>query len=79
MVDPVSLQSVVRFPVVCPGCGRETLISASAQTIADALSAGSPIALQAPCCSLPAWLASNLEMEQISEYAGIHSLASGPS
>jgi hypothetical protein len=65
--------AVLRFPVVCPTCGHETLFSAPARTIAEALSAKAQIALIADCCGMLQWFASELEIEQIREYAGIHS------
>jgi hypothetical protein len=76
MIAPASAQAVFHFPIVCPACGRETLITASAQVIAEALSAGTQIALRAGCCSMLEWFASELEVEQIREYAGIHNLTS---
>jgi hypothetical protein len=69
----MNVQAVLRFPVVCPSCGSETLFSAPVGTIAEALSAGTHIALRADCCGKPQWLASQLEIEQIREYADIHS------
>jgi hypothetical protein len=76
MIAPASAQAVLHFPIVCPACGRETLITASAQVIAEALSAGTHIALRTGCCSLLEWYASELEIEQIREYADIHKLTS---
>jgi hypothetical protein len=70
----MNVQAILRFPVVCPSCGGETLFSAPARTISEALSAGTPIALRANCCSTLQWFASELEIEQIREYADIHRL-----
>lgn len=67
----MSIRAVLRFPVVCPSCDCETLFSAPAQTIAEALSAGTQIALRADCCGRLQWFASALEIEQIREYANI--------
>jgi hypothetical protein len=71
----MNVQAILRFPVVCPSCGDETLFSAPARTIADALSSGTRIALRADCCGLLPWFASELEIEQIREYADIHNLS----
>ena len=75
MVETVNAHAILHFPVVCPACGRETLIGASTRVIAEALSAGTQIALRAGCCALE-WFASELEIEQIREYASIHDLGS---
>jgi hypothetical protein len=65
----MNVRTVLRFPVVCPSCGNETLFSAPLRTIAEALSAGAQIALRADCCGMLQWFASELEIEQIREYA----------
>jgi hypothetical protein len=67
----MNVRAVLRFPVVCPGCGGETLFSAPARSIAEALRAGTQIALRAACCGMSPWFASDLEIEQIREYAEI--------
>jgi hypothetical protein len=76
MIAPASASAVLRFPIVCPTCGCETLITASARAIAEALNAGTQIVLRAGCCATFERFASELEIEQIREYADIHNLAS---
>ena len=72
----MNVRAILRFAVVCPSCGCETLFRAPARTIAEALSAGTQIALSADCCSMLHWFASDLQIEQIREYADVYRLAS---
>jgi hypothetical protein len=64
-------EEVLRFPILCPACGAETLFSAPVALIVQALATGGPIALRTGCCNGREWMASALEIEQISDYADI--------
>lgn len=57
----------LRFPVVCPQCGAENLLSLSVATIATALLRGTAIELRVNCHALR-WSADPAEIEQIREY-----------
>jgi hypothetical protein len=59
----------VRFPAVCPRCGRERLTELPLDEVADALRRGSDICLVATCHDV-IWTASELELERIREYLG---------
>jgi hypothetical protein len=59
----------VRFPAACPKCGRERLTEFPVNEVADALQRGSDICLVATCHDV-IWSATELELEQISEYLG---------
>jgi hypothetical protein len=62
-------EPTVRFPVVCPKCGRERLTEIPVDVLADALQRGSDICLVATCHDV-IWTATELETEQIHEYFG---------
>jgi hypothetical protein len=62
-------EPAVRFPVVCPQCGTESLAEFPVAFIAAALLVDSPLQLFAPCHPQP-WIASEWEREQIREYLG---------
>jgi len=57
----------IRFPVVCPKCGRERLAEFPINEVAHALDRGSDISLVATCHDV-IWTATELELEQIHEY-----------
>jgi hypothetical protein len=59
----------VRFPAACPKCGTERLTEFPVDVVADALQRGSDICLVATCHDV-IWSATELELEQISEYLG---------
>jgi len=59
----------LRFPVVCPHCGQENLFNGLRREIAKALSSVSPIHLSSPCCRNGDWVASEVQREQIRQYA----------
>ena len=59
--------TIVRFPVACPKCGRERLTELPVEAVADALQRGSGICLVAICHDM-VWTATELELEQIHEY-----------
>jgi hypothetical protein len=61
------IESTVRFPVVCPECGREKLTDFPVNEVAYALEGGSDISLVATCHDV-IWTATELELEQINDY-----------
>ena len=61
----------LRFPVVCPQCGQESLFSGLRREFAHALLSVSPIHLSSPCCRNGGWVASEVEREQIGQYADL--------
>jgi hypothetical protein len=60
-------QPIVRFPVVCPRCGAESLAEVSVAFAADALMRDEGIQLKAACHNLY-WTASPIEMRQLRGY-----------
>jgi hypothetical protein len=58
------IEPTVRFPVVCPKCGRERLTEFP---ITEVLYRGSEVILVATCHDV-IWTASELELQQIYEY-----------
>jgi hypothetical protein len=60
-------EPVIRFPIQCPVCARETLTQFSVSTIASSLITGDSIPLIADCHSVR-WDATPDETEQIREY-----------
>jgi len=61
------IDSIIRFPVVCPKCGREKLTELPISEVADSLNRGLDISLVATCHEV-IWTATELELEQIHEY-----------
>ena len=61
------IEPTVRFPVVCPKCGREKLTEFPRNEVAYALNRGSEITLVATCHDV-IWTATELELEQIYTY-----------
>lgn len=61
------IEPTIRFPVVCPKCGRETLTEFSVNEVVYALNRGSDISLVATCHDM-IWTATELELQQIHEY-----------
>ena len=61
------IESIIRFPVVCPQCGREKLTEFPISEVADSLNRGLDISLVATCHDV-IWTATELELEQIHEY-----------
>ena len=60
----------IQFPVTCPECGREALLTRPLATVTAALMTGSkPLPLYAPCHS-HRWMASQEELQQVREYLG---------
>ena len=69
--DNMSLEPLLRFPVVCPRCMRETLFHIPQKLIAEALLRRNDISLSAPCCGGVDWVASGIETEQIRQYLSL--------
>jgi hypothetical protein len=65
----------IRFPVVCPKCGREKLTEFPISEVVYALNRGSEISLVATCHDV-IWNATERELEQIHEYLVV--LRGGP-
>jgi hypothetical protein len=61
------LEPTIRFPVVCPKCGRERLTEYPINEVVYALNWGFDITLVATCHDV-IWTATELELEQIHEY-----------
>lgn len=64
-------EPTVRFPVVCPLCGKETLAVYPVADVASALlTTSDPLTLRTVCHPDHTWAATHLELEQIREYLG---------
>jgi phage terminase large subunit GpA-like protein len=61
------IEPTIRFPVVCPKCGREQLTEFPTNEVVYALKRGSDICLVATCHDV-IWNATERELEQIHEY-----------
>ena len=61
------IEPTVRFPVVCPQCGRERLTEFPIDEVLYAFNRGSEFILVATCHDV-IWTASELELQQIHEY-----------
>jgi hypothetical protein len=59
--------TILRFPIVCPRCSRESLSEFPLEVIAAALAEGDTLRLRAECHAV-SWDASEIEREQILEY-----------
>lgn len=62
-------EPVVRFPVVCPQCGAESLARLPIAEVAAALINGKQLDLFT-ACHQRRWPASQVELQQIREYLG---------
>jgi len=60
-------QPTIRFPVVCPRCGAESLAEVSIALAAEALMRSEGIQLKVACHNLY-WTASPTEMQQLRGY-----------
>jgi hypothetical protein len=58
---------IVRFPVLCPRCGEESLTEVSVDLAAEGLMRNEGIQLKSACHNL-FWTASSTEMQQLREY-----------
>jgi hypothetical protein len=67
----MSLEPLVRFPVVCPRCMRETLFHIPLKPINEALVTRNDIYLSTACCGGVDWVASGIETEQIKQYVSL--------
>jgi hypothetical protein len=67
----MSLEPLVRFPVVCPRCTRETLFHIPVKSITEALLTRTDISLSTECCGGVDWVASEIETEQIRQYISL--------
>jgi hypothetical protein len=64
--------SVVRFPVTCPVCSRESLANSSLNKLVRSLATDRPIKLYATCGHHKiAWVANEVERKQIQDYTDI--------
>ena len=61
------MEPTIRFPVVCPKCGREKLTEFPINEVVHALNGGSDISLVATCHDV-IWTATERELEQIHQY-----------
>lgn len=60
---------VVKFPVKCPMCGRESLVRSSLDTILLTLATDRPIKLYAKCAHhRVVWVATEIQRSQIRDY-----------
>jgi hypothetical protein len=65
----MSIEPVIRFPIRCPVCMKESLTEHRLGPIAEALLCGSAICLTSPCHGF-SWNAGEVEREQIRQYLG---------
>jgi hypothetical protein len=70
------IESTIRFPVVCPKCGREQLGELPIDEVMYALNGGSDISLVATCHDV-IWTATDPELYQIHEYLVVLTGGSG--
>jgi hypothetical protein len=61
------IEPTIKFPVVCPKCGRERLSELPVDEVVYALNRGSDICLVATCHDV-IWTATEPELHQIHEY-----------
>ena len=61
------IEPTIKFPVVCPKCGRERLSELPVDEVVYALNRGSDICLVATCHDV-IWTATEPELQQIHEY-----------
>ena len=66
------MRQFVRFPIICPECGSESLLARPMADIAQALVSGEKVVLQAPCRH-PEWPASSVELDQVQQYLRVAS------
>ena len=67
----------IRFPVVCPDCGKDRLAEFPVAKIVDALIKKERIYLRSRCHNA-GWVASDLEREQLREYVSVRNLEVAP-
>jgi hypothetical protein len=66
------MRQLVRFPIICPECGTESLLARPLADLARALVSGEDVVLQAPCRH-PEWPASSVELDQVQQYLRVAS------
>jgi hypothetical protein len=59
---------ILRFPIVCPRCSKESLIALPLSVVKDTLANGTKLRLHAECCPDVTWDATDTEREQLLEY-----------
>lgn len=69
-------EAIIRFPVVCAKCGRESLLEYPLTTMATRLNKLHRLPLEAKCCGV-VWDATAVELEQIREYLGAVAVSAG--
>lgn len=63
-------EAMIQFPVTCPECRKEVLITRPLKTVSDALiTQTNTLPLYAPCHARR-WTATEEELQQIREYLG---------
>jgi hypothetical protein len=63
-------EATIQFPVICPDCRKETLITRPLKTVTAALiTRTNTLPLYAPCHARR-WTATEEELQQIREYLG---------
>ena len=67
MEDWLMTRLIVRFPVVCPECGRAVLCESPVKAVAAALIYQKPLTLKAKCHAR-SWTANSIEIEKIRKY-----------
>jgi hypothetical protein len=67
----MSLEPLIRFPVACPKCMRESLFHVPLKSINEALVTRNDISLSTACCGGVDWVASGIETEQIKQYVSL--------
>jgi hypothetical protein len=70
-------ESFIRFPVTCPQCGHESLTEFRTVVVTIATAEWHSMRLYTPCHHV-FWEASDLELEQISEYLGASWIGASP-
>jgi hypothetical protein len=70
------IEPTIKFPVVCPKCGRERLSELPVDEVVYALNRGSDICLVATCHDV-IWTATEPELQQIYEYLVVLTGGSG--
>jgi hypothetical protein len=66
-MDITMFEAQLRFPVICPECGKEVLSNMPLTAVREALCSDGSLALRSPCHDAQ-WAATPRELEQIREY-----------
>ena len=70
------IEPTIKFPVVCPKCGREQLSELPIDEVVYALNRGTDICLVATCHDV-IWTATEPELQQIHDYLVVLTGGSG--